>query len=88
MKTINEVKQDLISNSQHVINSPSDKQCWYLAKLLTERGEDATGLISASFHGEEITSRLVSQEIDALVNNTGMYAPNNGMGFNADSINF
>lgn len=88
MKSINEIKQDLIDNSQHVINSPSDKQCWYLAKLLSEKGEDASGLISASFHGEEINSRLVSKEIDRLKNNTGMYAPNNGLGFNAESINF
>lgn len=73
MKTLNQVKKDIISETQYLSDACSDKQAWYLAKLLTERGADADSLFNCA---DRPTSKSVSLTIDLMLKNPELFAKN------------
>lgn len=69
MKTLLQIKQDILYSAQYSTSPPTGKQAWYCAKLLSERGANADSV----FEGESITKKSVSALIDLLIKNPTMF---------------
>jgi len=67
---IQKLKRDILDFSQYATYPPTDKQAWYCAKLLAERG---CSTVDTMFDTTTVTGKDVSQLIDLLLNNPEMF---------------
>lgn len=70
MKTVEEIKRDILDMSQYANFPPTDKQAWYCAKLLSEHGTDFDGYSDGT---RPVTGKQISQLIGQLIENAYGY---------------